>query len=299
MDSVGGTRVKVFVSYSHRDGAWVLDRLVPVLKAGGVDVRVDVERFRVGGSVIGEMDATQDAADKSLLVLSHAYLTSDYCWHEMVRAVARDPDFSRFLTIPIRRDDAPFPAELDGAIYAGLVDDAQVKPWRDVLVGCEADLGATAPAWLEARDAVADALGRHRSVNRVVRGDAPRWRPLLDDIREHRVKELGVVDLQNPGTSTRDGLLVEILRSVGLRVTSLSRKPRDLLDFSDQLLALRRKVRVAVTHSDLFPHRRAYDIDLFSTLRWLVMEEDRPLTLLAQSRRPFRSCYRRGTHYPR
>ena len=87
----------VFVSYAHRDGAWVLDRLVPVLKAAGVEVAVDVERFRVGGSVVGQMDAAQDGAEKSLLVLSAAYLASDYCRHEMRRAVARDAGFSEWL----------------------------------------------------------------------------------------------------------------------------------------------------------------------------------------------------------
>src|SRR4051794_30057151 len=123
-----------FVSYSHRDGPWVLDRLVPVLKAAGVEVAVDVERFRVGGSVVGQMDAEQDGAEKSLLVLSAAYLASDYCRHELRRAVARDADFSKYLTIPVRREAGPLPAEVDGSIYAALVDETRGDP-GGVLVG--------------------------------------------------------------------------------------------------------------------------------------------------------------------
>ena len=42
---------KVFVSYSHQQGAWVLDRLVPCLRAGGAEVYVDVERFKPGHGV--------------------------------------------------------------------------------------------------------------------------------------------------------------------------------------------------------------------------------------------------------
>ena len=45
---------------------------------------------------------------------------------------------------------------------------------------------------------------------------------------------------------------------------------------------MRRKVRLTVTHFDLFPHRRAYDFDLVAALRWLIMDHpERPLTLLA------------------
>jgi hypothetical protein len=33
--------MKVFVSYSHRQGEWVLDALVPVLRASGCDILVD------------------------------------------------------------------------------------------------------------------------------------------------------------------------------------------------------------------------------------------------------------------
>jgi hypothetical protein len=279
--------MRVFVSYSHRDGVWVIDRLVPVLRAGGVDVVIDRERFRVGGSVIGQMDGEQDGAEKSLLVLSRDYLASNYCMHELRRAVARDSDFSRYLTLPVRLDDAVPPTELNGSIHADLADEARADQWGKVLDGCEGDLGCMAPSWLAARDALVRELGRHRSVNLVVRGDKLEWRSMLRDLGENYVPDLGLVDLQNPATNTRDGFALEIVRSLGLRVTSLARKPHDLIDFRDKILALKRKVRVGITHFDLFPHRRAYDIDLVATLRWLIMENERPLTLLVQSRAPF------------
>ena len=279
--------MKVFVSYSHRDGAWVLDRLVPVLRAGGVEVMIDRQRFRLGGSVIGQMDAEQDGAEKSLLVLSQAYLASNYCMHELRRAVARDPDFSRYLTLPVRLDDATLPPELDSSIHAYLADEARIDGWGKVLDGCEADLGCTAPSWLAARDGLVRELGRYRSVNLVVRGDRPKWRPLLSDLEENRIPDLGHVDLQDPATTTRDGFAVAILQSLGLRVTSLARRPHDLVDFRNKVLALKRKTRVGITHFDLFQYRRAYDVDLVGTLRWLIMENERPLTLLVQSRAPF------------
>jgi hypothetical protein len=61
--------MKVFVSYSHQQGEWVRDHLVPVLKASGPQILIDWERLRAGYAVVGEMAATQDEADRHLLVI--------------------------------------------------------------------------------------------------------------------------------------------------------------------------------------------------------------------------------------
>jgi hypothetical protein len=67
---------KVFISYSHQQGTWVWDRLVPVLKAGGVEVLIDRERFTAGRALLGQMDATQASADVNVLVFSPDYVAS-------------------------------------------------------------------------------------------------------------------------------------------------------------------------------------------------------------------------------
>jgi hypothetical protein len=48
---------KVFVSYCHKQGQWVWDRLVPVLNAGAAEVLIDRERFEAGKAIEGQMDA--------------------------------------------------------------------------------------------------------------------------------------------------------------------------------------------------------------------------------------------------
>ena len=66
----------IFVSYCHKQGPWVWNRLVPCLKAGGADVLIDRERFEAGKAIVGQMDSTQDLADKHILVLSEDYQES-------------------------------------------------------------------------------------------------------------------------------------------------------------------------------------------------------------------------------
>ena len=66
----------------------MFERLAPCLRGAGVEVLNDEEHFRIGERVIGEMDALQDQAEVTLLVLTPKYLESLYCQHEMQRALA-------------------------------------------------------------------------------------------------------------------------------------------------------------------------------------------------------------------
>ncbi len=45
---------KVFISYSHQQEEWVLQRLKPCLDAGGAEVLIDAERFRAGRTLVAE-----------------------------------------------------------------------------------------------------------------------------------------------------------------------------------------------------------------------------------------------------
>ena len=101
--------MKVFVSYSHRQADWVHSKLEPCLRAGGAEVLIDHRRFVAGPGVVGQMDAAQDQADRHILVLSEEYLKSSMCRHEMERAIALDPRFSRQLVLPVQRDDTEAP----------------------------------------------------------------------------------------------------------------------------------------------------------------------------------------------
>lgn len=283
--------MKVFVSYAHKQGAWVWGRLVPVLKAGGAEVLIDRERFEAGLAVVGQMDGLQDQAERQLICWSADHAASDACRHEWRRALAKDSGFTAGLILLARLDGTALPAELPAdlhqPLYIDLREDSKPDPWELLLRGCGAEFGTSAPAWLCARDEVATNLGRFRSVNLMVRGKRLRWRELIDDAKQRIGHDLALVDLQDPRAHTREGLLAAILAALGMGVVKLPRKPRDLVEFRDKILALGGKVRIGLTHCDLIPHRSAYDVDLFAGLRWLVMEGGRPVTLFVQSRTPF------------
>lgn len=280
--------MRIFISYSQQQGDWVWKRLVPCLKAGGAEVLIDRERFTLGKAVVGQMDALQDSAERHLLVLSPDYLGSPYCQHEMQRALTLDPTFTQGLLLPVMRVACALPkafSKLNGPLYADMQDDTRPDPWDALLRDCGAeDLGASAPDWLAARDEIVRWLSRKQSVNLVTQNGA-NWRGLLQHIAEDYLPGLALVDLEDPDTTSRQGLLVAMLRALGERA-ALPTKPNDLAGFK-AVLNTRAVSQIAVSHFDLAARRKYYDVDLFAALRFLVMENGRKLTLLVQSRTAF------------
>ncbi|MBI1924513.1 toll/interleukin-1 receptor domain-containing protein [Candidatus Poribacteria bacterium] len=276
---------KVFVSYCHAQGDWVWERLVPCLRAGGAEVFIDRERFEAGKAVIGQMDAAQDAAEVSVLVLSPEYLKSPYCVHEMDRAIDHDPQFQKGLVIPIKQVECTIPdkIKMPNPLYVNLCNDRDAGQWDLLLRACGADLGADAPNWLHARDEILQFLWRNESVNLVVSGN-PKWHELIGHLRDDFLEDLGIVDLGRGAAVPRQGLVEEILKAFGI-VTTVPAEPKDLVVL-DRMLSARSLSRLALLHFDLVNFRPHYGIDLFSTLRYLLMES-RKLVLLAQSRTPF------------
>jgi hypothetical protein len=275
---------KVFISYSHKQEDWVLDRLAPCLKAGGADVHIDVNRFKAGIGVKEQMDAVQEAADMTILILTPEYLKSDYCRHEMLRAIARDPDFMG-KTIPVKRTECEIPSELMVAepLWIDLTNDKDSGKWDLLFDACGADLGTEAPHWLQVRDDIILDLSRGKSINLVTVG-SPRWRELIKHIREDRLQHLGFIDLDDGITATRNGLVEAILCACGI-VFPVPPPPQDLVTLSRELANHSRTSLLALAHFD-FIVGEEYGTRLLPALRNLVTEK-RKLVLLAQSRRPF------------
>ena len=276
----------IFVSYCHRQGEWVLDRLVPCLRAAGVEVVIDRERFVAGRAVSNQMDRAQDDAEATLLALSPDYLASPFCRPEMERALARDPGFRAGSVVPalLAPCELPEPIRLANPLYADFTDAHRAEPWDVLLRACDASLGTAAPGWLAARDEARRLLGRNQSVNLVVSSSSVQWRGLIEHLHADCLPDLENIDLQRPVTASRRGLVSEILQACG-SPADVPPEPEDLV-LLDRVLSARRMSRLALLHFDLAQYRDGYGIDLFAALRYFLMDS-RKLVLLVQSRTPF------------
>jgi len=276
---------KVFISYCHRQGDWVWERLVPCLRYGGAEVLIDKERFQAGKAVAGQMNTVQDRADLSLLVLSPDYLTSNYCIHEMDRAIAKDPTFQYGKTIPVLRLACSLPAQITqhNPIYVDLQDDKNSQQWDRLLRSCKADLGCAMPDWLQARDDIVRFLNRNDSVNLVVSGH-PKYHELIQHIKEDYLPDLGIIDLESGATASRRGLVAEILK-VCCSPAQVPADDEDLVVLN-RILNERNLSRLAIERFDLVVGRKSYGVDLFAALRNLIQTTHK-LIVLIQSRKPF------------
>ncbi len=283
---------KVFVSYAHADERWVVGRLEPVLDAAGVEVLIDRARFRAGAAVEGEIERWLDGADQCLLVVSEAALASRFCRHEHERALVSRLDGAASGVIPVRRDDAAWPAALARLIHLDLRDDQDEAAWARLLQACGAELHVSAPAWLGARQEIQDALARDESVNLVLSG-AVDTRALLRRVCAQDGTRLfpdaAFVDLHDGRLATLWALLEAILAAWG-GACVLPRRPAEALVEFTRLASARPPGRIALLNFDwvtTLDRQRAYGSDLYAALRTLN-HTDRRLTLLVESRRPFR-----------
>src|ERR1035437_6126848 len=232
------------------------------------------------------MDRVQDSADVHVLVLSPAYLASAACRHEMARAIDVDPDFQHGHVIPVVRVPCDLPEEIrpPNPLYVNLTDDRDAAQWDLLLRGCGADLGANAPDWLGARAQVREYLSRGQSVNLVVKGE-PRRREFLERLREDLGGAVAVVDLDSGAAASRRSLVAEILRACGTPA-EVPNVPEDLAVLHNRLSDLP-GTRLCFRHFDRVAER-AYGLDFFSALKFLVMD-CRKLVLLIESRAPYTS----------
>ena len=110
----------VFISYSHADSDWVFEWLVSRLKEAGIKVCTDHESFELGVPALINMENAVATSRHTLLVLTPAYLASEWTMYEQILTQTQDPIGLRQRTIPVLRQPCEPPMRIAMLTYADL-----------------------------------------------------------------------------------------------------------------------------------------------------------------------------------
>jgi hypothetical protein len=296
---------KVFVSYSHAQGEWVWGRLVPVLRAAGAEVLIDVERFKAGVSCFPQMDAEQDAADYQVLCFSEEYMQSKSCTREWKRAVNKDSTFSTGQIIPIVLQAElilPEDVRVPNPLYVDMRRDRDTKQWELLLRSLNSEWNCCPVSWLSAAEGITQQLNDGRCVNLLVprlphNGHRHPVTALITHLQEARrpralVPDLHFLDLHQGECTTLTGLLEQILLFGGIHQRLSRSKERAIAEFTILMRRRTSTLRLVLGSCDLIANKerqKAYGTNFFATLFDLTLQEKQKLALLAISHSPYAS----------
>lgn len=115
----------VFISYSHRDKAWVRRELLPRLESAGLKVCIDYRDFRIGAPIIKEMERAVVTSRHTLLVLTASYLTSAWAEFENLMLQTLDPTNQQSRLIPLIAEKVELPQRIGILNYVDLTDEEE------------------------------------------------------------------------------------------------------------------------------------------------------------------------------
>jgi hypothetical protein len=120
-----------FISYSHKDGDWVRSTLLPRLEGAGLRVCIDTRDFEIGAPSLVNMENAVERSRKTLLVLTPAWLASEWTDFEALLVQARDPAGRARRILPLLLKPCPLPGRLKIFTYLDLTKpvelDAQMR----------------------------------------------------------------------------------------------------------------------------------------------------------------------------
>jgi TIR domain len=94
-------RTHFFISYTGKDRAWA-EWIAMQLEEAGYHTIIQAWDIRPGSNFVAEMDDAATRAERTIAVLSPAYLASDYAFAEWATAFRRDPKGKHGRVLPVR-----------------------------------------------------------------------------------------------------------------------------------------------------------------------------------------------------
>jgi hypothetical protein len=99
----------VFISYSHHDEAWVTGTLLPRLEEAGLHVCIDLRDFIAGKPALVNMQDAVKHSRHTLLVLTPAWVESEWTFYESLLTRTKDPAGLQRRTVPLRLQSCEIP----------------------------------------------------------------------------------------------------------------------------------------------------------------------------------------------
>jgi hypothetical protein len=118
------TLYDVFISYSHADATWVWDWLRPRLEAAGLHVCLDRRDFDIGVPSLVNMERAVDHSRHTLLVLTPAWVDSEWTAFEELLTQTADPAARRRRLIPLLLQPCQPPRRIAMLTYADFTQQA-------------------------------------------------------------------------------------------------------------------------------------------------------------------------------
>ena len=112
----------VFISYSHVDKEWVHGWLLPELERAKLRVCIDSRDFAVGVPSLVNMERAVDRSRHTLLVLTPAWVESQWTTFESLLIQTADPAGRRQRLIPLRLKPCEPPGRIAMLTYADFCD---------------------------------------------------------------------------------------------------------------------------------------------------------------------------------
>ena len=120
-------RYDAFISYSHKNSAWVRDTLRSRLEGEGLRVCIDYRDFEPGAPSLTEMERAILQSRKTLLVLTPDYLDSEWAEFENILASTLDPAARRRRVIPLLLKPCELPLRIRALTYLDFTKSDEIE----------------------------------------------------------------------------------------------------------------------------------------------------------------------------
>ena len=150
--------VDFFVSYTSGDRPWA-EWIAWELEEAGHSVIVQAWDMQPGSNFVAQMDEAARQAERTIAVLSPAFIASPYCRTEWAAAFARDPTGNDRRLVPVRVREFTPDGLLGQVVYVDVVGRTEAESRRELLAGVKANRAKpqAAPVFPGASGAVRDA----------------------------------------------------------------------------------------------------------------------------------------------